>query len=127
MHPVGKIISGLILILAGLALYAMPALQVVNWLDNFIILVTGSIPILLIIIGLFVVWLEADELKVSKDLQEEESREKKKDKTEERKSENKEAKPKRKKKARKRKTTKKTPTPEKPKEDITQTSAADGM
>lgn len=72
MHPIGKMIAGLILILVGLGLYAMPQLQIVDWLGNFIILVTGSIPILLILIGLFVIWLEADELKVSKDFEKEE-------------------------------------------------------
>ncbi len=76
MHPIGKMIAGLILILVGLALFAMPSLQVVDWLGNFIILLTGTIPILLIIIGLFVIWLEADELKVSKEFETEEKSEK---------------------------------------------------
>ncbi|NOX72050.1 MAG: hypothetical protein GXO64_05155 [Candidatus Micrarchaeota archaeon] len=74
MHPIGKIISGLVLIIVGLALFALPSLQIVDWLGNFIIIVTGSIPILLIIIGLFVVWLEADELKVEKELEKEEKK-----------------------------------------------------
>ncbi|MBN2102134.1 MAG: hypothetical protein JW716_04655 [Candidatus Aenigmarchaeota archaeon] len=75
MHPIGKMIAGLILILVGLGLYAMPQLQIVDWLGNFIILVTGSIPILLILIGLFVIWLEADELKVSKEFDKEDKKE----------------------------------------------------
>ena len=76
MHPIGKIIGGLILILVGLALFALEPFGV-SWLTNFIILVTGTIPILLILIGLFIVWLEADELKVEKELEREVEEEKK--------------------------------------------------
>lgn len=83
MHPAGKIIIGLILIIIGLGLFVDSVVPlsgvagttiggiVINWFDNFIVVLTGAIPILLIIIGLFVVWLEADELKSRKELQQE--------------------------------------------------------
>jgi len=75
MHAAVKIIIGLILILIGLGLFVdsvyplsgVEGMLGINWLDNFIIVVTGVIPIFLILLGLFVVWLEADELKTSKE------------------------------------------------------------
>ena len=72
MHAAGKVLIGLILIAMGLGLFLdeiRPILDLkINWLSNFIIVLTGVIPILLILIGLFVVWLEVDELKVQKEL-----------------------------------------------------------
>lgn len=78
MHAAGKIIIGLILILIGLGLFVdseyplfgTSSLTPVAWLTNFVIVLTGVIPICLILLGLFVVWLEADELKSSKEFEE---------------------------------------------------------
>ncbi|MBU1975153.1 MAG: hypothetical protein KKG59_01980 [Nanoarchaeota archaeon] len=71
-----KIIGGLILILIGLGLFMDSVIPIigtgVQWVSNFIIVLTGIIPILLIIIGLFIVWLEIDELKVQRELEREE-------------------------------------------------------
>lgn len=83
MHPALKIIIGLILIIIGLGLFVdsvYPILGVlgtfgIDWLRNFIVVLTGVIPIFLIIVGLFVVWLEMDELRAQKELK----KEKKKD------------------------------------------------
>jgi cadmium resistance protein CadD (predicted permease) len=83
MHPALKIIIGLILIIIGLGLFVdsvYPILGVlgtfgIDWLKNFIVVLTGVIPIFLIIVGLFVVWLEMDELRAQKELK----KEKKKD------------------------------------------------
>jgi len=73
-----KIIGGLILILIGLGLFIDSITPIigtgVEWVSNFIIVLTGVIPILLIIIGLFVVWLEIDELKVQREMEIEESK-----------------------------------------------------
>lgn len=72
----GKVLGGLIVIVIGLALFAdslwniLPGPQI-NWISNFVITVTGVIPIFLIIIGLFVVWLEVDDMKVKKELKNE--------------------------------------------------------
>lgn len=79
MHAAVKIIIGLIFILIGLGLFVdsvyplfggTALCPVCAWLDNFIIVVTGVIPILLILLGLFIVWLEADELKTAKEFEE---------------------------------------------------------
>jgi len=77
MHAVVKIIIGLILILIGLGLFVdSPGIgfwgSVTNfdWLGSFIIVLGGVIPILLILLGLFIVWLEADELKTAKEFEE---------------------------------------------------------
>jgi len=93
-----KIIVGAILILVGLGLFLdsagmpqlVPDIMVgkynlgnIDWLGNFFDLVTGFIPPFLILIGLFVVWLELDEMKLQKELKTEEKSERKKEKKEE--------------------------------------------
>jgi hypothetical protein len=89
MHAAIKIILGLVLVLIGLGLFVDSVYPLngvrgtfgIDWLGNFITVVTGTIPIFLILIGLFVVWLEADELKTAKEFDEpEESEDKKKPK-----------------------------------------------
>lgn len=85
MHPAAKVIIGLILVLIGLVLFVDSVTPLsgtmgtfgIDWLGNFIIVLTGLIPIFLIIIGLFIVWLEIDELKIQKELSEEEKKEEK--------------------------------------------------
>ena len=79
MHAAGKILIGLIILAIGFCLFLdSPSLGVwqsvtgVNWWNNFIIVLTGVIPALLILIGVFVVWLEADELSAEKEMSEEE-------------------------------------------------------
>ncbi len=86
MHAAAKIIIGLILVLIGLALFVDSVVPItgttgtfgIDWLGNFIIVLTGVIPIMLILVGLLVVWLEADELKMEKEFSEEEEKPKKK-------------------------------------------------
>ncbi|MFQ5648045.1 MAG: hypothetical protein ACE5FW_02305 [Candidatus Aenigmatarchaeota archaeon] len=72
MHPAGKIVIGLILIIIGLGLFVdsvSPLIGTgVQWLTNFVVVLTGVIPIFLIVLGLFVVWLEVDELRARKEL-----------------------------------------------------------
>ena len=46
----------------------------IDWLGNFIVVITGIIPIFLILLGLFIVWLEADELKSAKEFKEPEKK-----------------------------------------------------
>ena len=78
MHAAVKIIIGLILILAGLGLFVDSVYPIsgvegtmgIDWLSNFIVVLTGVIPIFLILLGLFIVWLEADELKTAKEFEE---------------------------------------------------------
>jgi hypothetical protein len=86
-----KVLIGLILIIIGLGLFVDSVRPVVNpifggsgqflgvdWLGNFLIVLTGVIPPFLILVGLFVVWLEIDELKAERELKKEEEEEKKK-------------------------------------------------
>ncbi len=78
MHAAVKIIIGLILILIGLGLFVDSVYPIFgstgffpgDWLKNFVVVLTGVIPIFLILLGLFIVWLEADELKTSKEFEE---------------------------------------------------------
>ncbi len=70
-----KILLGLIIIAVGFGLFLdTPDLGIwnsvtgINWWNNFIIVLTGVIPALLILVGLFIVWLEADELSAEKEM-----------------------------------------------------------
>lgn len=98
MGAAAKIIIGIILLLIGLALFidspgVWPSLipdgsfvfnntdfGAIDWLGSFIIILQGIIPAFLILVGLFMVWLEADELKMQRELEEEEEKIKKKKK-----------------------------------------------
>ena len=85
MHAAIKVIVGLILVVIGLGLLANGVLFEVSsagtfWLKNFIVTLTGVIPPFLILIGLFVVWLELDEIKAEKELKAEEKKETKESK-----------------------------------------------
>ncbi|UCD02838.1 MAG: hypothetical protein JSV63_03585 [Candidatus Aenigmatarchaeota archaeon] len=77
MHAAVKIIIGLFIIVVGFGLFVDSVYGNrwtgvnINWWNNFKVVVTGFIPPLLILIGLFIVWLEADELKAGKELSEE--------------------------------------------------------
>ncbi|MBL7206544.1 MAG: hypothetical protein ISS36_03020 [Candidatus Aenigmarchaeota archaeon] len=86
MHAAVKVLVGLILIIIGLGFFVdevtgviskYPGIPAIKWLTNFVVVLTGVIPVLLILIGLFVVWLELDELKTEKELKKEEESEKK--------------------------------------------------
>jgi len=75
MHAALKVILGFILIIIGLGFFVNSISSILPvgtfWIENFIIVLTGVIPIFLILIGLFIVWLEIDELKAQKELKEE--------------------------------------------------------
>jgi len=81
MHAAVKVIIGFILIIIGLGFFVNSISPIVPvgafWIENFIIVVTGVIPIFLILVGLFIVWLEIDELKAQKELGEETKKKKK--------------------------------------------------
>lgn len=87
MHAAVKILLGLIFIGIGLGLFVdspgvmefmgTSSLIPGDWFSNFLIVLTGFIPPFLIIIGLFVVWLEFDEIKAEKEMRAEEKKAKK--------------------------------------------------
>ncbi len=85
MNAALKILLGLILIAIGLGFFVDSITPIVgtsnwfpgDWLTNFLVVLTGFIPPFLIIIGLFVVWLEIDEIKAEREIRAEEEKEKK--------------------------------------------------
>lgn len=79
LHPIVKIILGIVLIVGsiyyifnGIPGYLGPA-----WSD-FKTVVNGIIPPLVLLLGLFIVWLELDELRIERELATEERRMRKK-------------------------------------------------
>jgi predicted tellurium resistance membrane protein TerC len=85
MHAAVKVLLGLILVAIGLGLFVesyspifnIPIISSIDWLGNFVIVLTGFIPPFLILIGLCVVWLEIDEIKAEREIRAEEEKEKK--------------------------------------------------
>jgi hypothetical protein len=91
LHPVVKILIGLLLIFAGIywILYGptasslsaaiapylalLGARQVATW-NDFVLLLNGGLPPLIAVIGLFIVWLEWDEWKIERELAAEEKK-----------------------------------------------------
>lgn len=77
MHAAVKILVGLFIIVVGFGLFVDSVYGNrwtginINWWQNFKVVVTGFIPPLLILIGLFIVWLEADEIKAGKEMNDE--------------------------------------------------------
>jgi uncharacterized membrane protein YciS (DUF1049 family) len=88
MNAAVKLLVGLIFIAIGLGLFIDSVYPIIgtvgtlgiNWFNNFIIVLTGVIPAFLILLGLFVVWLEIDEMKAEKELKKEEEKSKKEEK-----------------------------------------------
>jgi len=82
MNAAIKLLVGLIFIIIGLGLFIDSVYPIIgtvgtfgiNWFNNFIIVLTGVIPAFLILLGLFVVWLEVDEMKAEKELKKEEEK-----------------------------------------------------
>ncbi len=88
MNAALKLLVGLIFIALGLGLLVDSVIPIlgtvgtlgINWFNNLIIVLTGVIPAFLIMLGLFVVWLEMDEMKAEKELKKEEEKAKKEEK-----------------------------------------------
>lgn len=85
MHPVAKLIIGIILLLVPLGLYANEYMSGpikvyginLPLLSSLKTVLLGIIPPFLIVIGLFIIWLELDEWKIEKELKADEEKEKK--------------------------------------------------
>ena len=81
MNALGKAIIGIILVIAslyyifwGVPTYLSPALQ------DVLVVLNGSIPLFVFLLGIFTVWLEWDEWKIEKELEKKEKKAKRKKK-----------------------------------------------
>ncbi len=79
-----KVLIGLILLAIGLGLFAdssglgfWKSVTGIDWLGSFLTVLAGVIPIFLILLGLLIIWLEVDEIKMEKELKKEEKKESK--------------------------------------------------
>jgi hypothetical protein len=68
LHPIAKIVIGAILIMGSAWVVCMYTL------DEFWLIVKGIVPPLVFIVGLFIVWLECDELRIERELKQETAR-----------------------------------------------------
>jgi hypothetical protein len=75
MHPIGKIIIGAMLIIGSV--YYVWNNTFGAWSDLKTVL-NGMVPPFVFLIGLFIVWLELDELKIERELKAEERKAKRK-------------------------------------------------
>jgi len=73
MHPVVNIVIGAVLLIASI--YYVYTNQYGSWGD-LLTVVNGTVPAFVALIGVFIIWLELDELKVRKELKAERSRKK---------------------------------------------------
>lgn len=73
MHPIVNMAIGAVLLVAGIAYVYTP--ETGGWRD-FVTVVNGIVPAFVALIGVFIIWLELDELKVRKELKAEKSRKK---------------------------------------------------
>ncbi len=81
MNTLFKLLIGVVLLVVPLGMYAYELMNglngvfELNLLRSLGILLQGSVPLFFMLIGLFVVWLELDELKMEKELKKEEVKE----------------------------------------------------
>jgi hypothetical protein len=75
-----KIILGAILVIASVWWIVQGSGQMIGRIgfQDFITVVNGALPPLVFLLGIFIVWLELDELKIEKELAAEEKKTKKK-------------------------------------------------
>lgn len=77
MSAIIKILIGFVILAAGFGLFVDSVYENqwtgvhIAWWNNFVVTLTGVIPAMLILVGLFVIWLEADELKAKKEVESE--------------------------------------------------------
>ncbi len=71
MRGAAKALIGLIVLAVGVAMFAdewgfhaFPG--TIKWWSSFLTVLAGAIPVVLILVGLFIVWLEWDQMKVRK-------------------------------------------------------------
>ncbi len=71
MRPYTKILIGALMIIGGIYWYSLDVFvgTGMNNLDSLAILLKGSAGALVFLVGVFVVWIESDELKIQRELQ----------------------------------------------------------
>lgn len=76
MHPMVKIIIGAILVIGSVWWVLQGSLTYIghSGLSDLRVVLNGIIPPLVFLLGLFIVWLELDELRIEKELRSEERR-----------------------------------------------------
>lgn len=85
MHPIIKMLIGLLLVLGGAywMFYGWGSDRLISFLPanfskrpvaDFLVILDGAVPSLVILLGLFIIWLEWDEWKIEKELSREERR-----------------------------------------------------
>lgn len=73
MHPIGKIIIGVILVIGAIYyIWQNPLNTAPTPWQDFKTVVNGVVPVLVALVGLFMVWLEMDELRIERELRTEE-------------------------------------------------------
>ena len=87
MNAMAKLLIGVVLLVVPLGMYAyelingvgsgiqLPVLGTVYLWGSLITLIVGFLPGFVMLIGLFVVWLELDEMRIEKELKTEEEKE----------------------------------------------------
>ncbi|MFH7860870.1 MAG: hypothetical protein QW602_02630 [Candidatus Aenigmatarchaeota archaeon] len=75
MHPIAKIIIGLVLIAASIyyIINGVPGYFEPGW-PALLTVLKGVIPLGVLLIGVFIVWLEWDELRIEKEIKAEEEK-----------------------------------------------------
>ena len=73
MHPIVNMIIGAVMLIAAIAYVNTD--QYGAWSD-FLTVVNGVVPAFVALIGVFIIWLELDELKVQRELKSEKPRKK---------------------------------------------------
>jgi len=72
LHSIAKLIIGALMVIGSV--WAVLGYPEWGLLPAFIIVVKGIVPVLVFLLGLFIVWLELDELRIEKELASEERR-----------------------------------------------------
>jgi hypothetical protein len=82
LHPIVKIIIGVLLVIGSVWWIAQGSQAYIarSGIADLITVVNGALPVLVFLLGLFIVWLELDELKIERELRAEEKKEKEKKK-----------------------------------------------
>jgi hypothetical protein len=80
LHIIAKIIIGIILVIGSAWWIAQGSQAYIarSGIEDLITVINGGVPVLVFLLGLFIVWLELDELKIERELKTEEEKEKKK-------------------------------------------------